>query len=190
VTRRPRAQRIAEHLVRRACRHLPDDTRDERYREWTAELPAILHDPDIRSGLLRSARALSYAAGTSRSTRHPHRAAGSPHQHTRRAASMPRPDGVLPARPGAPVPLPVIAGVGIWLGLVVLTVALIAVFQPRGFWPLVPGLVLAAGFVAFCLADLARAGEVRYLPKWAWVLVCFVSIPLGGIMYLSAGRVR
>jgi hypothetical protein len=40
------------------------DTRDERYREWAAEVPAILHDPDIRFALLRSARALRFAAGT------------------------------------------------------------------------------------------------------------------------------
>lgn len=39
VTSHPRGQRIAEHLIRRGCRHLPADTRDERYREWKAELP-------------------------------------------------------------------------------------------------------------------------------------------------------
>ncbi len=52
-------------------------------------------------------------------------------------------------------------------------------------------LALAAGFIAFCLVDLARADEVRYLPKWAWVLViCFISAPIGGIIYLTIGRVR
>jgi len=40
--------RLGESLVRRACRHLPGPTRDDRYREWAAELPAILHDPEIR----------------------------------------------------------------------------------------------------------------------------------------------
>ena len=48
LTRRPLAQRIAEHLIRRACRYLPGEIRDERSREWAAELPAILHDPGIR----------------------------------------------------------------------------------------------------------------------------------------------
>jgi hypothetical protein len=57
------ARRLAGHLIRRACRRLPEDIRDERYREWTAELPAIFHDPDIRIRPHRSARALRYAAG-------------------------------------------------------------------------------------------------------------------------------
>jgi hypothetical protein len=69
MTSRHHAQRLAEHLIRRACRHLPDDTRDDRYREWAAELPAILRDPDIRFRLNRSARALLYAADHHRGTR-------------------------------------------------------------------------------------------------------------------------
>lgn len=63
------ARRLAGHLIRRACRRLPEDIRDDRYREWTAELPAILHDPDIRFRLHRSARALRYAAGHTRTAR-------------------------------------------------------------------------------------------------------------------------
>ena len=53
---------------------------------------------------------------------------------------------------------------------------------------LIPAIVIGAGFVVFCLADLARAQQVRYLPKWAWALVCLVSVPLGGIIYLIFGR--
>jgi hypothetical protein len=53
---------------------------------------------------------------------------------------------------------------------------------------LAPLLVIAAGFVVYCLVDLARAPSVRYLPKWAWVLICLVSIPMGGIVYLLVGR--
>jgi hypothetical protein len=58
---------------------------------------------------------------------------------------------------------------------------------------LIPVLVLAAGFVVFCLADLARAEEVRYLPKWGWAILCLglgLSIPWGGILYLTVGKVR
>jgi hypothetical protein len=81
-----RGQRLAEHLIRRACRHLPDDARDERYREWTAELPAILHDPDIRPQARRTARALLYAADHTRgASRLPGSAASREHRVTRLA---------------------------------------------------------------------------------------------------------
>ncbi|HEX9645733.1 MAG TPA: PLDc N-terminal domain-containing protein [Acidimicrobiia bacterium] len=52
---------------------------------------------------------------------------------------------------------------------------------------LVPIIVLAVGFVAYCLVDLSRS-DVRYLPKWTWAVICVVSVPLGGIVYLVAGR--
>jgi hypothetical protein len=52
---------------------------------------------------------------------------------------------------------------------------------------LVPLVLLAVGFVGFCLYDLSRA-EVRYLPKWAWALICLLSVPAGGIVYLLVGR--
>jgi hypothetical protein len=70
--------------------------------------------------------------------------------------------------------------------------------SPRSFGgsllkPLVPILVLAAGWVAFCLVDLIRAKQVRYLPKWGWAILCCgigLTIPFGGILYLCVGRVR
>ena len=55
----------------------------------------------------------------------------------------------------------------------------------------VPLLVLAvgaAGVVVYSLVDLSRADAVRYLPKWAWAMICVVSIPIGGIIYLAVGR--
>ncbi len=55
--------RIGEYLIGRASRLLPGETRDERCREWTAELPAILRDPDTRLAVHRAARMLGYAAG-------------------------------------------------------------------------------------------------------------------------------
>jgi hypothetical protein len=60
--------RIGEYLVGRACRRLPGKVRDERYREWTAELPAILHDPDTRLAAHRAVRMLCYAVDTIRGT--------------------------------------------------------------------------------------------------------------------------
>jgi hypothetical protein len=58
--------RLGEYLVGQACRRLPRNTRQERYREWTAELPAILHDPQIRPAPRRAVRMLAYAADTLR----------------------------------------------------------------------------------------------------------------------------
>jgi hypothetical protein len=55
---------------------------------------------------------------------------------------------------------------------------------------LIPIAVVAVGFEVFCLVDVARAEEVRYLPRWAWAVVCLISIPLGGIAYLIVGRTR
>jgi hypothetical protein len=51
-------------------------------------------------------------------------------------------------------------------------------------------LLAAIGFEVLCLVDLAKAEEVRYLPKWGWLIVSLISIPVGGIIYLSVGRVR
>ncbi len=59
-----RLLRLGEYLIARACRRLPAETRDERYREWAAELPAILRDSDTRLAARRAARMLGYAAGT------------------------------------------------------------------------------------------------------------------------------
>jgi len=63
-----RLLRIGEYLIARACRHLPPEARDERYREWVAELPAILQDPDVGPAARRAARMLRYASGTIRGT--------------------------------------------------------------------------------------------------------------------------
>ena len=52
---------------------------------------------------------------------------------------------------------------------------------------LLPLVLLAVAFVGFCLYDLSRS-DVRYLPKWAWALICLLSVPFGGIVYLVFGR--
>jgi hypothetical protein len=49
---------------------LSGETREDRYREWTAELHAILYDPETPSRARRSARALLYAADQNRGVRH------------------------------------------------------------------------------------------------------------------------
>jgi hypothetical protein len=53
--------------------------------------------------------------------------------------------------------------------------------------------VAAVGFAVFCLIDLARAEKVRYMPKWAWAILCMgvgLTIPWGGILYLVVGKDR
>lgn len=53
---------------------------------------------------------------------------------------------------------------------------------------LVPLIVIVLGFVIYCLQDLVRQPDVRYLPKPVWAVITLVSIPLGGILYLLLGR--
>jgi len=49
-------------------------------------------------------------------------------------------------------------------------------------------LAVAVGFAGFCLYDLTRATEARYLPKVVWAVLICISIPVGGIAYLAFGR--
>ncbi len=48
----------------------------------------------------------------------------------------------------------------------------------------------ALGFAVYCEVDLVHADGVRYLPKWLWAVICVVSIPLDGILYLTLGKQR
>jgi hypothetical protein len=160
-------QRIAEMLIRASCRRLPADERGERCKEWTAELPAILEDTSVRLPTLRALRALKYSAGISRTTRHL---------------------SLASARPAPPGPRLTI-GLIIWLVVIVAAVSLLQAHPHPDSWPFILILVLAAAFDAFCLSDIARASQVRYLPKWAWALICLVQCPGGGIVYLCVGRV-
>ena len=160
--------------------------RAERCREWAAELPAILDDQNIRPGLRRAVRALTYSAGIARTTRRLTRAGGG----ARPAATSQWRNGAVRVRP-PDVAIRAAAGLVIWLLVIFLVIALGRAFpHPHGWpsWPLRLGLGLAAGFDALCLADIARAGQVRYLPKWAWALICLAQTPLGGILYLSIGH--
>jgi hypothetical protein len=162
VTRRPRTQAMAEHLIRRACRRLPRDTRDERYREWAAELPAILHDPGTRLAVTRSARALSYAAGAYRSARYLRRAAGNPRHDDRQAHIAAGVPGAWASRSGlrqlgrprlADGVIPAITGVLLWLTLIVI----IHAYPPSGSWNY---LYAAAGIIA---EILIVTGIVRFI---------------------------
>jgi hypothetical protein len=184
----PRGQRIAQWLIRAACRRLPEDVRADRCREWTAELPAILGDEGIRSSLLRTLRVLAFSAGILKTTRQLSR---SWRASSRRARSARWRAGGLPGRPGD-LAIGVARGLAVWLvvvaGCITLLVTQLTPPDPRT-WPLLPVAALVIGFDAFCLVDIARAADVRYLRKSTWALICLIQIPLGGIIYLSIGRV-
>jgi hypothetical protein len=54
---------------------------------------------------------------------------------------------------------------------------------------LLPLVIAAVCFDIFCLVDLVRAKQVKYLPKWLWaVLICFVGSPISGAVYLAVGK--
>ena len=52
---------------------------------------------------------------------------------------------------------------------------------------LVPLALAAVAWVVFCWRDLSKS-EVQYLPKWGWALVIALSVPIGGVLYLTIGR--
>jgi hypothetical protein len=62
------ALRAGNYLISLACRRLPAKIRPDRYQEWAAELPAILHDPSAGPAPVRVVRMLAFAADTLRGT--------------------------------------------------------------------------------------------------------------------------
>lgn len=54
---------------------------------------------------------------------------------------------------------------------------------------LVPLVLLVVAYVTWLILDIRRS-EVDHLPKWAWMLIVILSVPLGGIVYLLVGRKR
>jgi hypothetical protein len=188
VSRPPDVRRIAEWLIHVACRRLPADERGERCREWTAELPAILDDESVRPSFRRALRALAFSAGISRTTRRLSRSARAASRRTRDSQWR---AGGLPTRP-SDLAVRVARGLVVWLVVVAGFVTLLTVLTTRphpDIWPLLIVVALGVGFDAYCLADIARAAEVRYLRKRVWALICLIQMPLGGILYLSIGRV-
>ncbi|HXB49964.1 MAG TPA: PLDc N-terminal domain-containing protein, partial [Streptosporangiaceae bacterium] len=117
-------------------------------------------------------------------TRHLRRASG----HSARAGRAGWRGGAVPVRSAAPGPRLTI-GVIVWLVVIFAAVSLLRAHPHPNSWPFILFLALAAAFDAFCLIDIARASQVRYLPKWAWALICLAQCPGGGIVYLSLGRV-
>jgi ABC-2 type transport system ATP-binding protein len=61
---------------------------------------------------------------------------------------------------------------------------------PPGFAVAIPILAVVAVFDVWCLVDLARAGQARYMPKWVWAVAICVWGPWGGLVYLIIGKDR
>jgi hypothetical protein len=185
MSQAPCTQRIAEWLIYAACRRLPADMGAERCQEWTAELPAIFDDQSIRPSFLRTLRALTFCIGISRTTRRLSRSARASARRTRNSQWR---TGAMRTRP-PDVAARAVLGLFIWLVIVVGVITLLRLNPDPQGWSVTLGLGLAVGFDAFCLVGIARAAQLRYLPKWAWVLICLIQTPLGGIIYLSIGHI-
>jgi hypothetical protein len=148
-------------VIGAACRRLPGDTASDRYREWTAELPAIADDPDIRAAALRAARMLRYAAGAYRSSRQLQRAAGRARpartagsaaagswasQSRRRPLGRPAiPDGVVLA----------LAAIVLWVTVLML----VRTHSPVGYWNVVG---IAGGIGSEALSVVAIIRFIRW----------------------------
>jgi Phospholipase_D-nuclease N-terminal len=180
-----RAERIAEGVIHLACRRLPPDVRADRRREWAAELPAIMDDQSIRSSFRRSLRVLTFCAGISRTTRQLSRSSRAGSRRTARAQWR---TGALADRP-SDLAVRVLIGFAAWAAVAAGVIAFLITRPGTGPWPLLLLVVLAIGFDVYCLREIARAEQVRFLPKWAWVLICLTQVPGGGIAYLSIGHI-
>ncbi len=53
---------------------------------------------------------------------------------------------------------------------------------------LAPLIVLALAWIGWCEWDLSRS-QARHMPRWAWAIAIVVSVPLGGILWLTLGKV-
>ena len=150
--------RLAEGLISRACRSLPDEIRDDRYREWTAELPHILADPGIRFAPRRALRTLLFAADQSRGARPPRRRSQSPGAagngwRPARAGSRPRrPDSDL----ARPTPSRVI-------GAAVAVFEIVLIVSGISGWAL--DVYAGVGLLVLWLMTLARSRHIRHINR-------------------------
>ena len=55
---------------------------------------------------------------------------------------------------------------------------------------LLPLIIFGLGFDSYCWLDIARSNRTKVLPKWLWVVIVAASFPIGGIIYLLAGRAQ
>lgn len=149
-SQRPRGQRLATHLICLASSRLSGQDREDRYREWTAELHAIAHDPGTASRARRGARALLYAADQNRGVRQLRHRADSQAPHL-----PPRPRA-LRRRPG-PIARSLILAVAV---LTELTMTWIHTHDVRAF---AVTAVMTAGVYVWTVARIIRRADPHFL---------------------------
>jgi hypothetical protein len=167
--------RTGEFLLARAVRRLPGRVRDERYREWAAELPAILRDPSLGPSWRRAARMLGYALDTIRGAA---LRPGQDRYHGAHRGRDPR-AAVKTARWLLFLPA-ALGGLLAFLSLSLLLTYLVSLGTGLGLWP-------AAG-VAFMLVMIGllaghflprRAFAVGTVLLGSWLIYLFAASPAG-----------
>ena len=148
--------RAGEFLVGFAARGLPARIRDEQYREWAAELPAILADPGLGPGWRRAARMLGYALGTIRATAV--RSGQASYRGAHRGSDLPT--AVKTRRLVLVVPVALACLLAV-LSLPLLLIYLVSWGTGLALWP-------AAGLALMLTVIVPLA--VRFLPRWAFGL--------------------
>jgi hypothetical protein len=169
--------RVGEFLVGRAARHLPAAAREERCREWAAELPAILGDPQIKPAAARAARMLWFAADTVRG------AALGPGPARHKGAHRGR-AGLKNARQSA-----------LWLGQGVALLAVLAVLLAGLAFQVYQVIVVVslAGYAAFVLSSPAALAVWLLLRRpggagWFWSYAGVMAAAAGGGAARLAGQ--
>ena len=52
---------------------------------------------------------------------------------------------------------------------------------------LAPILVLVVVYWVWIVRDIQNS-QVRHLPRWGWILIAVLSVPVGGVVYMLIGR--
>jgi len=52
---------------------------------------------------------------------------------------------------------------------------------------LLPLVLAGTALMVWALVDLTRS-DVKWVPKWLWACIIFLSVPFGAIVYFLAGR--
>lgn len=52
--------------------------------------------------------------------------------------------------------------------------------------------VLPIALAIYAIADISRTDEtqIKHLPKWGWILLSILVLPIGAIAWLIAGKTR